>query len=224
MDFNAKSDTLISPELGTWPIFNPPLRVGVMASGNGSNFEVLVNAGRRNAPALTVPLLVANNANCGALKRAERLAIPYRVLDHRGYTRENLDRCLIQAFHSHGVEAIVMAGWMRIVTPLLIEAFPGRLINIHPSLLPSFRGLDATGQALAAGSVLAGCTAHFVAQEVDAGSIIAQAAVRILPGDDRAILGARIQAQEHRLLPWAVALAGQSWRVSKDRKTGVVAR
>ncbi len=102
---------------------------------------------------------------------------------------------------------MVMAGWMRIVTPVLIEAFPQRLVNIHPSLLPSFRGVDAVGQALAAGVRLAGCTAHLVSEEVDAGRILAQAAVPVLEDDDHDTLAARILAQEHRILPLGVALA-----------------
>ena len=100
-----------------------------------------------------------------------------------------------------------MAGWMRIVTPLLVEAYPDRLLNIHPSLLPSFRGLDAVGQALAAGVQLTGCTAHLVRPEVDAGPVLVQAAVAVLAGDDHRSLSARIQRQEHRILPLAVALA-----------------
>jgi len=102
-----------------------------------------------------------------------------------------------------------MAGWMRIVTPVLIGAFPERLVNIHPSLLPSFRGADGVGQALAAGVTLAGCTAHLVTEQVDAGPILVQAAVPVLADDDRERLHARIQRQEHRILPLAVSLAAQ---------------
>ncbi|MEB3263936.1 MAG: phosphoribosylglycinamide formyltransferase [Synechococcus sp.] len=185
-----------------------PLRLGVMASGNGSNFEALVEACRRGCPTGEVVLLVVNNPGCGAAQRAERLGIPCRTLDHRLQpSREALDRQLIEAFRREAVDLVVMAGWMRIVTPVLIEAFPQRLVNIHPSLLPSFRGVDAVGQALAAGVRLAGCTAHLVSEEVDAGRILAQAAVPVLEGDDRASLAARILEQEHRILPLAVGLA-----------------
>jgi phosphoribosylglycinamide formyltransferase-1 len=110
-------------------------------------------------------------------------------------------------FREAAVDLIVLAGWMRIVTPTLINAFPDRLINIHPSLLPSFRGLNAVGQALACGVTISGCTAHLVAEEVDAGPILAQAAVPVLADDDITSLQGRIQRQEHRILPWAVALA-----------------
>ncbi|MFN7895953.1 MAG: phosphoribosylglycinamide formyltransferase [Cyanobacteriota bacterium] len=179
-----------------------------MASGAGSNFEALVRACRLGPLAASVELLVVNRADCGARGRAERLAVPTELLDHQLHpTRENLDRALITAFQARAVDLVVMAGWMRIVTPVLIEAFPQRLLNIHPSLLPSFRGLDAVGQAIAAGVCLSGCTAHLVAAEVDSGPILVQAAVPVRAGDTRASLAARIQVQEHRILPLAVAVA-----------------
>jgi phosphoribosylglycinamide formyltransferase-1 len=184
-----------------------------MASGQGSNFEALVAACRGGQLAATVELLVVNNGGCGAQERAQRLGVPCRLIDHRTHAgREALDRALIEAFREAAVDLVVMAGWMRIVTPLLIEAFPERLLNIHPSLLPSFRGLDAIGQALAAGVTLAGCTAHLVAPEVDAGPILVQAAVPVLPGDDAASLAERIHSQEHRILPLAVRLAAERLR------------
>ncbi|MFM1799944.1 MAG: hypothetical protein RLZZ117_2222 [Cyanobacteriota bacterium] len=193
-----------------WPRHGSPLRLGVMASGAGSNFEALVVATRDGPLRAEVALLVVNNATCGARARAERLGIPCQCLDHRAFpTREDLDGALIQAFQSVAVDLVVMAGWMRIVTPRLIEAFPDRLLNIHPSLLPSFRGLDAVGQALAAGVRLTGCTVHLVRPEVDDGPILAQAAVPVKDADDAASLAARIHRQEHRILPLAVALAAQ---------------
>jgi phosphoribosylglycinamide formyltransferase-1 len=181
-----------------------------MASGEGSNFEALVEACRQGPLRASVELLVVNHAECGARRRAERLGIPCRWLDHRTFpSREALDGALIQAFQEVGVELVVMAGWMRIVTPRLIEAFPDRLLNIHPSLLPSFRGLDAVGQALAAGVRLTGCTVHLVRPEVDSGPILAQAAVPVKTSDDATTLAARIHRQEHRILPLGVALAAQ---------------
>jgi phosphoribosylglycinamide formyltransferase-1 len=181
-----------------------------MASGEGSNFEALVAASRHGSLRAEVVLLVVNNAACGARARAERLGIPCQWLDHRAFpSREDLDGALIEAFQSAAVDLVVMAGWMRIVTPCLIEAFPDRLLNIHPSLLPSFRGLDAVGQALAAGVRLTGCTVHLVRPEVDSGPILVQAAVPVKPEDDATTLAARIHHQEHRILPLAVALAAQ---------------
>ncbi|MCP9941155.1 phosphoribosylglycinamide formyltransferase [Synechococcus sp. 8F6] len=186
------------------------LRLGVMASGAGSNFEALVQACRQGNLQAEVALLVVNNGGCGAQQRAERLGIPCQLHDHRNHpSRDQLDRALVASFQAAAVDLVVMAGWMRVVTPTLIGAFPDRLLNIHPSLLPSFRGLDAVGQALAAGVTLAGCTAHLVSEEVDAGRILVQAAVPVLAGDDHASLTRRIQMQEHRILPLAVALTAQ---------------
>ena len=204
--------------------------MGVMASGNGSNFEALVQAttsgslpstaqsdqdGPAGAPSAAllpaaVVSLVVNNRGCVAEGRAGRLGIPVTCLDHRRFAnRDSLDQALVEHFQAAAVDLVVMAGWMRIVTSRLISAFPERLVNIHPSLLPSFRGVDAVGQALAAGVRLSGCTAHLVCEEVDAGRILVQASVPVLPGDSHDALARRIQAQEHRILPLAVGLAAE---------------
>jgi phosphoribosylglycinamide formyltransferase-1 len=181
-----------------------------MASGTGSNFEALARACSDGRLHGQVVVLAVNRADCGARERAERLSIPCEVIDHRQQpSREALDRALISLFEAHRVDLVVMAGWMRIVTPVLIGAFPERLVNIHPSLLPSFRGADGVGEALAAGVTLAGCTAHLVTEQVDAGPILVQAAVPVLADDDRERLHARIQRQEHRILPLAVSLAAR---------------
>jgi len=179
-----------------------------MASGSGSNFEALLQACRQGELQAELVLLVVNNPRCGAIERAERLAVPWRLVDHRVFpSRESLDRHLVEQFQAARIDLVVMAGWMRIVTPVLINAFPDRLVNIHPSLLPSFRGRHGVAEALAAGVTLAGCTAHLVHEEVDAGPILAQAAVPVLSSDDLASLSRRIQRQEHRILPLAVQLA-----------------
>lgn len=200
-----------------WPLpqdFSPgerhPLRLGVLASGSGSNFEALALACQRGELAADMSLLVVNNPGCGAQQRAERLGIPVTLHDHRSYeSREALDQALINSFRQADVDLVVMAGWMRIVTQDLIDAFPERLLNIHPSLLPSFRGARAIEQALAAGITLTGCTAHLVSLEVDTGPILIQAAVPVLAGDSVESLSSRIHRQEHRILPQAVQLAAQ---------------
>ena len=182
-----------------WPAGHPPLRLGVMASGHGSNFEALVASCRHGPLNASVEVLVVNKPGCGAIERAERLGVSWRLLDHRRFSsREALDGALI-------------------------EAFPQRLVNIHPSLLPSFRGVDAIGQALAAGVTLAGCSAHLVTAEVDGGPILVQAAVPVCPGDDHARLAARIQQQEHRILPLAVALAAERLGF-RDRRAATAGR
>lgn len=199
--------TIQWPSSQPWPL-HPPVRLGLMASGNGSNFEAVVQACRRGDLQAQVALLVVNRADCAARQRAERLSVPCRLLDHRGYPdREALDHALVGTFQQADVDLVVMAGWMRIVTPVLIDAFPDRLLNIHPSLLPSFRGVDAIGQALAAGVRLTGCTVHLVRPEVDSGPVLVQAAVPVLEDDDHGSLASRVHRQEHRILPLAIALA-----------------
>ncbi|MDA7433876.1 phosphoribosylglycinamide formyltransferase [Synechococcus sp. AH-601-P18] len=191
----------------------PPLRIGVMASGNGSNFEAIVQAINTGRLGAEIPLLVVNNKNCGAQQRADRFGIHLEVVDHRSYpNREALDRQLVSLFQSHQVDVVVMAGWMRIVTDVLVKAFPERLVNIHPSLLPSFRGLDAVGQALKAGVSISGCTVHIVTTELDAGPILAQAAVPVFATDNHDSLAKRVQQQEHVLLPATLQQNAHRWR------------
>ena len=156
-----------------------PLRLAVLASGSGSNFQALVEA-LRNEPRLEVVLLIVNRPGCGARKRAEELDVPCQLIDHTRFdSREAVDAAVVQALQNAAVELVVMAGWMRIVTPALIGPFQGRLLNIHPSLLPSFRGMHAIRQALAAGVSHTGCTVHEVVEDVDAGPVLGQQAVAI---------------------------------------------
>lgn len=185
-----------------------PLRLGVLASGQGSNFEALVHASRHGGLHAEVVGLVVNTPHCKALARAERLDVAAMVMDHRRYiSREALDHALVDHFRALQVDVLVMAGWMRIVSPVLCQAYDKRLVNIHPSLLPAFQGLNAMERALAAGVCITGCTAHLVVPEVDAGPILIQAAVPVYPNDTMATLAPRIHAQEHRILPVAVAMA-----------------
>jgi len=198
------------PQAGSSANVPQPMRLAVLASGNGSNFEALVRACRAGLPRGDVALLVVNKPGCAAIERAERLGVPWQLLDHRGYAcREDLDHALISLFQQQAIDLVVMAGWMRVVTPVLIAAFPDRLVNIHPSLLPSFRGMHAVAKALEAGVTLAGCSAHLVTAEVDAGRILVQAAVPVLADDDVDSLSRRIQQQEHLILPLAVQLAAE---------------
>ena len=193
------SDTpsLISP-LPTASIKNrPPLTLGIMASGSGSNFEAVarsIESGHLNAK---IAVLIHNQPDIQAIDRATQRGIPTVLLDHRNYpSREELDRAIVATFQAHQVECVVMAGWMRVVTQVLIDAFADRVINIHPSLLPSFPGMRAIEQALAAKVKITGCTVHLVQLEVDAGPILIQAAVPVLPDDTVQTLHARIQIQE----------------------------
>jgi phosphoribosylglycinamide formyltransferase-1 len=206
--FDATSH-LISPEMP--PSLNmdfPPLRLGVMASGSGSNFEAIAQSIASQSLNAQIQVLVYNNPGAKAAARAERWDVPAVLLNHREFaSREELDREIVQTLHQYSVEWVVMAGWMRIVTPVLIHAFPNRILNIHPSLLPSFKGNRAIEQALEAGVKITGCTVHLVVPEVDSGAIIMQAAVPVLPDDTVETLHDRIHIQEHRIFPQAIALA-----------------
>jgi phosphoribosylglycinamide formyltransferase-1 len=180
--------------------------VGVLASGSGSNFEALVHRCRQaDAPCCEVVQLIVNRPGCGAIERARDLGVPCELLDHTQYpSREALDRAVVETLQHRNVELVVMAGWMRVVTLVLIEAFPQRLLNIHPSLLPQFRGMHAIRQALEAGVSQTGCTVHDVVQDVDAGPILGQREVPVLPDDTESSLSERIHAAEHQLLPQMV--------------------
>ena len=198
-----------------------PLRLGVMASGEGSNFEAVVDACRQGQLPAEVVQLVVNRADCGAVERAKRLGIPTVLLDHTTIpSREDLDGRIVSCFEASGVDLVVMAGWMRIVTQVLIDAYPQRLINIHPSLLPSFRGARAIEQALRAQVRISGCTAHLVELEVDAGPILVQAAVPVFGEDSAETLAERIHQQEHRILPLAVLVAAERLGLLAEQPQG----
>jgi phosphoribosylglycinamide formyltransferase-1 len=182
------------------------LKLGIMASGNGSNFEAVAEAIKNRQLNAQIQVLIYNNPGIKAAARAEKWSVPTVLLDHRDYKRrEDLDAAIVEVLRQYEVEWVVMAGWMRLVTPVLINAFPDKIINIHPSLLPSFKGIRAVEQALDAGVKIAGCTVHLVRLEVDSGPILLQAAVPVLPDDTSETLHARIQEQEHRILPQALA-------------------
>jgi phosphoribosylglycinamide formyltransferase 1 len=200
-----RPNSMISPTFTPIRDNRPPLILGMMASGSGSNFEAVAKAiedGRLNA---RITVLIYNKPGIKAIDRAESRSIPAIFLDRHDYpTRAELDREIVKIFQAHQVECVVMAGWMRVITQILIDAYPDRLINIHPSLLPSFPGLHAIEQALAAGVKITGCTVHLVSLEVDRGPILVQAAVPVLPDDTVETLHARIQIQEHQILPQAI--------------------
>ena len=170
------------------------MRLGVMCSGEGTNFENIVHS----CPDHEVVLMVYNKKKCGAQKRAERLGIN----SIRIASKDEDD--IIKIFEAYNVDLVVMAGWMRIVSKKFCKAFEGRLINLHPSLLPKYKGLHAVEQALKAGDDTTGCTVHFVTEELDSGAIIKQQEVPILPGDNAESLQRAIQQAEHYLLPLVI--------------------
>ena len=193
------------------------LKIGIMASGSGTNFEAIASAIADQKLNARIQVLVYNNPDAQVRSRAKKWDVPAILLDHRQYKkREDLDRAIIEVFQANGIDLIVMAGWMRIITQVLLDAFPDRVINIHPSLLPSFKGIRAVEQALAAGVKITGCTVHFASLEVDSGGIIMQAAVPILPEDTLESLHDRIQVQEHSILPQAIAIVGRHLQIKSN--------
>jgi phosphoribosylglycinamide formyltransferase 1 len=199
------------------------MRVGVLASGSGTNLQVLIDSAARGAlgPA-TLAVVGVNVPGCGALARAQAAGVPTFVVDHRAFEQRALfDQALLGALRLHEVELVVLAGFMRLLGADLLGAFPGRVINIHPALLPAFPGVHAQQQAFNYGVKLAGCTVHFVDTGVDSGAVIAQAAVPVLDSDDAETLRLRILEQEHRLLP-AVVRALAEGRVALQGRRVVV--
>ena len=177
------------------------LDLGVLVSGNGTNLQAILDAVGRGALDARVRCVISNKPEAFALERARKAGVPALSISHKAYpTREAFDETVQRTLRDHGVEWLVLAGFMRVLTPGFLRAFAGRVVNIHPALLPSFPGVDALAQALAHGVKVTGCTVHFVDDGVDSGPIIAQRAVPVLDGDDEASLGARVHAAEHDLL------------------------
>ncbi|MCH2448365.1 MAG: phosphoribosylglycinamide formyltransferase [Candidatus Poseidoniia archaeon] len=179
----------------------------MMASGRGSNFQALIDArGRDELPDVELVQLIVNKREAQAIARAEAAGIPWTFIDSDVMSRTEFDRRALAVLHDGGIEAVVLAGFMRLLTPEFISAFRHRILNIHPALLPNFPGAHAHRDVLAAGVNESGCSAHLVDEGVDTGPIILQQSVDVLPGDTEEILAARILPHEHRLLPEAVRL------------------
>lgn len=178
------------------------LELGVLVSGSGSNLGAILSAISTGELDARVRVVISNKPAAFGLERARAAGVPALAISHTKFAaREDFDRALVDTLREHGAEWVVLAGFMRVVTPVLLSAFPRRVINIHPALLPSFPGVDGPGQALGYGAKIAGCTVHFVDSGVDTGPIIAQASVPVLESDDRDSLAARILVEEHKLLP-----------------------
>lgn len=207
MRYTRNDMALFSPDIPVGVPLGTP-KVAVLASGSGTNFAAIADAVSTGELDVEIVGVIYNNPAAGVAERAQLRQIPALLLDHRTFaTREAHDNAIVGQLSAWEVEWVVMAGWMRIVTDVLLDAFAGRILNIHPSLLPAFRGLDAVGQALAAGVTITGCTVHVVTDTLDDGPIIAQAAVEVAPDDSRETLHARIHEAEHALYPRAIAHA-----------------
>jgi len=185
-------------------------RVAVLVSGSGSNLQALLDAAAAPAYPARIAVVVSNVAGVRALQRAEAAGVPTRVLPHAGYVdRAAYDRALVETIAPYRCTIVCLAGFMRLVGPTFLRAFPAGVLNVHPALLPSFPGLHAARQALEHGVKMTGCTVHLVDEGTDTGPIVAQAAVPVLDGDDEESLQARIQEQEHRLFPLALGLLAE---------------
>lgn len=188
-----------------------PLRVAVLASGRGSNLQAIIDAIEAGQIQSQIVAVISNKKDAGALERARKHELKGLFVDPKPFagrpdSREAYDRLLLEILQKHEVELVLLAGYMKIVTTVLVEAYANRMMNIHPSLLPAFAGLDVQKKAIEWGCKLAGCTVHFVTEGVDEGPIIIQAAVRILDDDTPETLAARILVQEHKIYPRAVQL------------------
>lgn len=179
-------------------MIGPPVRLGILLSGRGSNFVAIAESIRAGRLAgVEIAVVISNVAEAGGLKAARTMGLPNAVLVSRGRKREEHDAEMIACLHAHGVNLICLAGYMRLLSPAFVAAFPGRILNIHPSLLPAFPGLEAQEQAVAYGVKVAGCTVHFVDDELDHGAIVVQRAIAVLESDDADSLSARILKEEH---------------------------
>ena len=189
------------------PELEPPLKLGVLISGSGTNLGAILSAVEAGRLSASVSLVISNRADAFGLERATKAGVATKVLPHREFaSRELFDQALVSALKEAGVEWVVLAGFMRVVTSVLLDAFPDRVLNVHPALLPSFPGVDAQAQALAYGVKWTGCTVHFVDSGVDTGPVIVQKVVPVLPDDDRDTLAKRILVEEHQALVEALQL------------------
>jgi phosphoribosylglycinamide formyltransferase-1 len=183
-----------------------PVWLGILLSGRGSNFLAIaesIRTGRLKGAEISV--VISNVAGAAGLSAAERLGLPHAVFESKGRKREEHDADVIASLRAHSVDLVCLAGYMRLLSPQFIAAFPNRILNIHPSLLPAFPGLEAQEQAFAYGAKITGCTVHFVDEELDHGAIVVQRAIPVLDSDDEHSLAERILAEEHLAYTEAIA-------------------
>ncbi|MCD6452178.1 MAG: phosphoribosylglycinamide formyltransferase [Acidobacteria bacterium] len=183
------------------------VKVGILISGRGSNMESIVRKAKADEIPAEVVVVISNKPEAPGIRKAEAFGIPVAVIDHKKFSsREDFERALVSELKSRGVELVCLAGFMRILSPTFIREFPGRIMNIHPSLLPAFPGLNVHNRVLESGAKFSGCTVHFVTEDVDAGPIIIQAVVPVLDDDTEETLAARVLVEEHKIYPEAIRL------------------
>ncbi len=205
----AFKDYLISPELKEFNKFEPKLNIAVLASGEGTNFQVLIDLYKNKKLDIEINLLISNKENAGCINRAIKSEIPYFIVLEKNYeNKEKFEADIIKILKESKVELIVMAGWMKIASENFVNTFKDRIINIHPSILPSFKGKNPIEDALKNNSLITGCSVHFVDREVDNGKLIIQAALSIKTDDNLKTLTNKVHDIEHKILPFAVSEAG----------------
>ena len=200
---------LISPEITQLREFSPKLKIAILASGEGSNFQELINLSKSNRFDIDIKILITNKSAAGCISRAKKSNISYEVIKSSDYeNKDYFENEIINTIQRHDIELVVMAGWMKIMSSKFVNAFKNKIINIHPSLLPSFKGSNAIKEAIRNDSKITGCSVHFVEAEVDSGSLIMQAALSISDKDDLETITKKIHLLEHKILPISISEAG----------------
>ena len=200
---------LISPEITHLREFSPKLKIAILASGEGSNFQELINLSKSNRFDIDIKILITNKSAAGCISRAQNSNISYKVIKGSDYeNKDYFEDEIINTIKKHDIELVVMAGWMKIMSSKFVNAFKNKIINIHPSLLPSFKGSNAIKEAIRNDSKITGCSVHFVEAEVDSGSLIMQAALSISDKDDLETITKKIHLLEHKILPLSISQAG----------------
>ena len=198
-------------------------KIGVLCSGRGSNLASIIAAVERGEIRAEIAVVIADKVDAYALERAREKGIPAVAVVYRDYAeRADFERALLTELHAHGVTLVVLAGFMRILSPVFVHAYTGRILNIHPALLPSFPGAHAHRDVLAYGVKVSGCTVHFVDEGMDSGPIILQASVPVQEGDTEETLAARVLAQEHRIFPEAIKLYVEGRLRTDGRKVHIL--
>ena len=201
---------------------NRKIPIGVLLSGGGTNLQAIIDAIEQDRLDGDIRTVVSNRETAYGITRARNHGIPTTVINHRGHaSREAYDRVLVDHLKGQGVELVVLAGFMRLLSPLFVQSFPNRIMNIHPALSPSFAGLHGQKQAFEYGVRFAGCTVHFVSEGCDEGPVIIQAVVPVLPDDTEETLAQRILVQEHRIYPRAIQVYSEGRLVIEGRKVRV---
>ena len=206
-------DYLISPDLKRFNKFEPKLNIAVLASGEGTNFQALIDLQNNKRLDIDIKILISNKENAGCIKRSIKSQIPYYlVLENKYENKKNFEAEIIKILEENNVELIVMAGWMKIASENFVNTFKDKIINIHPSLLPSFKGKNPIEDALKSNALITGCSVHYVDREVDNGKLIIQAALSIKGDDNLISLTKKIHEIEHLILPFGVSEAGLTVR------------